>query len=110
MEAQFETGATQDTRIFTGCWAIAAGAPPSDASAANPRRKVVNLRIVFSSRLLRLVARLRDVGTGDGRCQLQFQRQFQRRALAIEATGPGPESPLSSEPAVRTRQRREGRP
>jgi hypothetical protein len=87
MEAQFETGATQDTRIFTGCWAIAAGAAPSDASAVNPRRKIVNLRIVFSSRLLRLVARSLDVGTGDGRCQLQFQR----RALALEAIGPAEE-------------------
>ena len=47
MEAQFDTGATHDTRIFTGCWAIAAGDTPSNASAVNPRRKVVNLRIVF---------------------------------------------------------------
>ena len=28
MEAQFDTGATHDTRIFTGCWALAGNAPP----------------------------------------------------------------------------------
>jgi hypothetical protein len=68
MEAQFDTGATHDTRIFTG-WAPAGGAP-SKASAMNPTRKLIGLRIV-SSPILRLVAMSLDVGTGSEPCQLQ---------------------------------------
>jgi hypothetical protein len=55
MEAQLDTGATHDTRIFTGCWAFAGNAPDS-ANAIDASRKVLNLRI-HSLRYLGLVAK-----------------------------------------------------
>src|SRR5262245_48207722 len=77
IEAQFDTGATHDTRILIGCWALV-GKAPDAARAIDARTIVISGRIHFlpyprfAGRLLDVAAWMNIVGDDFKRALLRL--------------------------------------